>query len=93
MKSETVADEKPYCKMGDYARVHWTASNDADGEEENSKIFQFGNSKLFRLGHFEVSKCWDIAVMQMKAGEKASVTCPAVHDTSKGTNEPNLHHH
>lgn len=31
--------------------------------------------------------------MQMKPGEKASITCPAIHDTSKGLNEPNLHHH
>lgn len=29
----------------------------------------------------------------MKAGEKGSVTCPSIHDTSKGTNEVNLHHH
>jgi hypothetical protein len=28
------------------------------------------------VGTYKVSKCWEIAVQQMRSGEKATVTCP-----------------
>jgi FKBP-type peptidyl-prolyl cis-trans isomerase len=34
----------------------------------------------FRVGHYEVSKCWDIAIQQMKPGEVSMITCPGILD-------------
>ena len=60
--------------MNDWARVKWSAIDTSTGQEvENSATYKQGNSQLFRIGHFEVSKCWDVAIMQMKEGEKATI--------------------
>jgi len=45
-----------------------------------------GEPKIFRIGHYEVSKCWDIALQQMKIGEKAKVECPAALDKGQNPN-------
>lgn len=75
--------------MGDWVRVKWTGKIDSTGREvENSEHTKQGNSHLFRLGHYEVAKCWDMAIMQMKAGEKANVKCPA-HFDHRGTESVN----
>ena len=36
-----------------------------------------GQPKIFKLGHYEVSKCWDIAIQQMKPKGTYKVFCPA----------------
>jgi len=46
-----------------------------------------GAPKIFRIGHYEVSKCWDIALQQMKIDEKSTIECPAALD--KGLNTGN----
>lgn len=58
-------------------------------EVENSSTWKQGNSRLFRIGHYEVSKCWDVAIMQMKAGEKATIQCNKEQDTERGTESVN----
>jgi hypothetical protein len=51
-----------YCKLNDWTTVHWK-SFDKDGLElENSWTSEPPKPKVFQLGHFEVSKCWDIAL-------------------------------
>ena len=58
-------------------------------EVENSSTWKQGNSRLFRIGHYEVSKCWDVAIMQMKAGEKATIQCNKEQDTERGSESVN----
>ena len=43
---------------------------------EDSRSHEQGKPKIFRLGHYEVSKCWDISLQQIRQGESATVTCP-----------------
>ena len=43
---------------------------------QDTKQTRKNHPKFFRIGHFEVSKCWDIAVQQMKEGETAVFNCP-----------------
>ena len=37
----------------------------------------------FRLGHCDISKCWDMSLSQMAKGEKANVTCPDFLDVQR----------
>jgi hypothetical protein len=47
--------------MGDWAIVHYKAW--VEGKlTENSRTYEKGNPRAFRLGYFEASKCWDIAL-------------------------------
>ena len=67
--------DDPYCKLHDWAVVHYKAI--VEGQVvENSRTYEGGKPRTFRLGHFEVSKCWDIALQQFKQGEVAEVNCP-----------------
>ena len=54
---------------------------------ENSYSYKHGNGRQFRLGHYEVSKCWDMALMQMHEGEISTVTCPAKMDKGGHINQ------
>lgn len=78
--------------MNDWAKVSWTALDTSTGKVvENSKTWKQGNSRLFRIGHFEAPKCWDVAIMQMKEGEKATIQCNKESDTERGTESVNTH--
>ena len=48
---------------------------------EDSKEF-LQRPKVFQLGHYEVTKCWDIALQQVRQGESITVDCPG--DLDKG---------
>ena len=59
------------CAVNDWAIVHykeWLDHDDydkltvADSDKDQTTG---GAPKVFRLGRFEVSKCWDIALQQM----------------------------
>ena len=53
--------EKPFCKLNDWAVIHYKAI--VDGKiTEDSRTFETKKPRVFRLGRFEVSKCWDIAL-------------------------------
>jgi len=70
--------------MGDLAKVHYVKRNSLGETIQDSKKTKLGNAQEFRVGYYEVSKCWDVAIMQMKSGEQGTITCPAEHDTSRG---------
>ena len=59
-KTKTVTD-KAFCKLHDWSTVHWRGY--LNGEMvEDSRQYLDGKPKVFKLGHFEVSECWDIAI-------------------------------
>ena len=75
--------EKPdqgFCQVDDFITVHWKGYL-KDKKVEDSQAW-FHRPKTFRLGHYEVTKCWDIALQQVRQGEKATVHCPG--DLDKG---------
>jgi len=43
----------------------------------DSKAELGGLSKTFNLGNGEVVKCWDLAIQQLRAGDKVTLTCPS----------------
>ena len=51
----------PLCMLHDWTTVHWKAYQN-DRLVEDSREEGNGIPKVFRLGHYEVSKCWDIAL-------------------------------
>ena len=55
--------------MGDLAKVHYVKKNGLGETIQDSKKTKRGNAQEFRIGYYEVSKCWDVAIMQMKSGE------------------------
>jgi len=53
--------DEQYCKLHDWAVVHYKAI--VEGKVvENSRTYEGGKPRVFKLGHFEVSKCWDISL-------------------------------
>jgi hypothetical protein len=60
--------------------VHWKGYL-GNKKVEDSRDW-FHHPKTFRLGHYQVTKCWDIALQQIRQGEQATVTCPG--DLDKG---------
>lgn len=85
----TEAGKGPFCKLHDWTTVHWKGYRNGILVED-SREFDQKLPKVFRLGHYEVSKCWDIAMMQMKAGGNAKVSCPGALD--KGGNVDQYSH-
>lgn len=71
------ADAKGYCKLHDWVTVHYKAFTKAGSEVQNSYTAEDPKRpKVFQLGHFEVSKCWDISLQQAKQGDTIKVRCP-----------------
>ena len=64
-----------FCARDDWTTVHYKTYNE-DQLIQDSRTFEQGKPKVFRLGHYEVSKCWDISIQQIRQGETATVTCP-----------------
>ena len=53
----------PLCMLHDWTTVHWKAyEGDRLVEDSRTWAENNGTPKVFRLGHYEVSKCWDIAI-------------------------------
>lgn len=72
-----------YCTENDFVIGYWKKYNGTDGTKmEDVKEHGDGRAAVFRVGHFEVSKCLDLAAQQMKGGESATITCP--HDLDQG---------
>jgi FKBP-type peptidyl-prolyl cis-trans isomerase len=78
--------DKPFCKMNDWTTVHWRGYLNG-ALVEDSRQYMEGKPKVFKLGHFEVSECWDIAIQQIRQGENATVLCPGSLDKGKGNDE------
>ena len=57
------APSKGYCKMHDWITVNHKAYTKDGQEVQNSYTAEDpARPKVFQLGHFEVSKCWDIGL-------------------------------
>jgi len=72
--------------MHQWALIHWKGWNQDGKLIEDSRKLRHNKPDYFRIGHYEVSKCWDIAVQQMKQGEIATVKCPASVDSGGAPN-------
>ena len=71
------APSKGYCKMHDWITVNHKAYTKDGQEVQNSYTAEDpARPKVFQLGHFEVSKCWDIGLQQSKQGDTIKVECP-----------------
>lgn len=65
------------CMMSDWASVTFEGFT-----PDGNKVYDSHDKKAFnfRVGHYEVSKCWDIAIQQMKQGEVSMISCPGILD-------------
>jgi len=73
----TKKSKGPYCAEDDYVVGYWKKWNGTDGTKmEDVKESADGRPAVFKVGHFQVSKCLDLASQQMKGGETATITCP-----------------
>ena len=77
--------------MNDEVRLHWKGYNPDGKLIFNSRKINNFNPSIFKLGHYEVSKCWDIALQKMTPGSTAEVYCPGELDL--GGNVVNLYTH
>ena len=69
--------EGPYCAENEFVVGYWKKYNGTDGTKmEDVKEHGDGRPVVFRVGHFQVSKCLDLAAQQMKGGEEATIHCP-----------------
>jgi len=64
------------CQTDQTAKVHYTGALSNDGTVFDSSIPR-GEPIAFKIGDFRVIKCWEQAIVQMKVGEKADLSCPA----------------
>lgn len=63
--------------MGDWTTVHWVGSLTDGRMITSSRDEEGGLPRTFALGAAEAFKCWDVAIPQLKQGDKAKVSCPA----------------
>ncbi|TNV75150.1 hypothetical protein FGO68_gene11261 [Halteria grandinella] len=65
------------CPVGATVRVHYTGRLE-DGTVFDSSIPR-GEPLEFVVGQGQVIKGWDLGITQLKAGQKAVLTCPPSH--------------
>ena len=68
------------CEPFDLYSVHykgWIADGLHDKLVYDSRQVGQGLPKRFQQGHYEVSKCWDLSVHLMHAGEQMKIFCPS----------------
>ena len=65
------------CEPGDWVTAHYKTFNKHDEKLEDTKSFKKGKPKNFPMGHYQVPKCWEIALTSLKAGERIKMECPA----------------
>lgn len=70
---KSVTQTGPLCKAGQWAVVSWKAFSIETGKETKSFV---KNPTYWKIGEYKVSKCWELAVSQMRANEKATIECP-----------------
>lgn len=73
---KSVTKEGAFCQLHEWAIVKWKAFSEETGKQTVKKKSDEDTPAAFQVGHYKVSKCWEIAVQQMRTGEKATVTCP-----------------
>jgi len=65
--------------------VSWKAYINGEDPREiynSAKSAAGSGPKQFRIGYYEVSKCWDMAIQSMRPGQMSKVLCP--HGIDKG---------
>ena len=67
----------PVCKIGSWATVHWTGTLIDGREVTNSREEHWGYPKMFTIGSQQVFKCWELAIVKLREGDKATLNCPA----------------
>jgi len=70
---KSVTQSGPLCQPDEWAVVQWKAFSIETNTESKSNA---RNPAYWKIGEYKVSKCWELAVSQMRAKEKASITCP-----------------
>ena len=92
MKFEvTTKHEGGFCSQDDYVVGYWKKWNGTDGTKmEDVKEHGDGRPAVFKIGHFQVSKCLDLAAQNMRQGEVAKFTCPIALD--QGGDVQNQYH-
>ena len=70
---KTLTKEGRLCQADEWAVVKWKSFSLETGKETTSN---YQNPTAWKIGEYKVSKCWEIAVSQMRANEKATITCP-----------------
>ena len=65
------------CDPGDWVTAHFKTFNLHEEKLEDTKNYKKGKPISFPIGHYEVPKCWEIALTSLKAGERIRMECPA----------------
>ena len=50
------------CAKNDWAALHWRAFRENGNEVENTRLHLDGNDRWFRVGAYELSHCFEIAI-------------------------------
>lgn len=66
------------CAPNDYASIHWRAliPHTHVVVEDSRKFLGANKPKVFKVGHFDRIKCFDLILPQMRQGETSEVFCP-----------------
>lgn len=66
-----------HCQPGDWVTAHFKSFNERDEKLEDTEVYKMGLPISFLIGYYQVPKCWEIALVSLKAGEKIKMRCPA----------------
>ena len=77
MHEELTREDGRECMPYDWAVVHWTATTKSGHLVESSRDFHQGFPRVFQLGNYQVMRCWDLTLMNMKGGQNIEVYCPS----------------
>ena len=65
------------CEAGDWATVHYKSFNAREEKLEDTRNYKKGKPISFHMGYYQAPKCWEIALISLKAGESIKMRCPA----------------
>lgn len=74
------------CAMDDWVFLHYKGWDSNGKVITDSRKARNNHEAYFRVGNYEMSKCWDIAIQQMHQGESANVTCAGDSDIGGARN-------
>lgn len=66
-----------HCQPGDWVTAHFKSFNERDEKLEDTEVYKMGLPISFLIGYYQVPKCWEIALVSLRAGEKIRMRCPA----------------
>jgi len=67
------------CRSDEYTRVHWTAQLNDHNEivEDTRKTYGDDHPIELSLGHFQMTRCLELALNKMGPGDRFKILCPA----------------